>query len=641
MTHNDDSAHASVRKLPAAGQDPAKAQFTGPPARPAPLWQQLYDKLAQGVDHRIGWDRLPQVAGLAVLGGVRDILRRQNLHDTNVLPTVNPPQPQPYQPWVLTQRTADGSWNDLDYPAMGMAGSRFGRNVPLGDAVLEDARDVLSPNPRTISRALMTRNELIPAPGGNALIATWLQFMLHDWVSHGKSPTDNPWVLPLDEDDDWPDRPLLVMRTPPDPTRPDSSEKLPPTHVNVLTHWWDGSQIYGTSAAEQDFVREHAGGKLRLENGLPPYPKDPQQDPTRKPGFWLGLATMQTLFTLEHNAIAEHLGEHYPTWSDEELFQRARLINAALLAKIHTVEWTPAVISHPTTVTALHANWYGLAGQNLHNVFGRLSSNEVVSGIPGSETDHFGVPFSLTEEFVAVYRMHPLIPDTYDFRRASDNGQTLGKTEFDQLTGPAAINIMDKLPLLDILYTLGTMNAGLVTLHNFPRGLQTMRRPDNGHFIDLAATDILRNRELGVPRYTKFRRLLNLSVPATFDELTDNPTWAKEISDVYEGDIDRVDLTVGMFAETRPEGFAFSDTAFRIFILMASRRLNSDRFFTRHFNSNVYTPQGLAWIDENTMTRVLLRHCPELRTALRDSDNAFGLWHVTEAPAAGSSDSGS
>src|SRR5450631_1313493 len=55
MTHNDDSAHASVRKLPAAGQDPAKAQFVGPPARPAPLWQQLYDKLAQGVDHRIGW----------------------------------------------------------------------------------------------------------------------------------------------------------------------------------------------------------------------------------------------------------------------------------------------------------------------------------------------------------------------------------------------------------------------------------------------------------------------------------------------------------------------------------------------------------------------------------------------------------
>ena len=29
-----------------------------------------------------------------------------------------------------------------------------------------------------------------------------------------------------------------------------------------------------------------------------------------------------------------------------------------------------------------------------------------------------------------------------------------------------------------------------------------------------------------------------------------------------------------------PTGFGFSDTAFRVFILMASRRLKSDRFFT-------------------------------------------------------------
>ena len=37
---------------------------------------------------------------------------------------------------------------------------------------------------------------------------------------------------------------------------------------------------------------------------------------------------------------------------------------------------------------------------------------------------------------------------------------------------------------------------------------------------------------------------------------------------------------IGMYAERKPKGFGFSDTAFRIFILMASRRLESDRFFT-------------------------------------------------------------
>jgi hypothetical protein len=40
---------------------------------------------------------------------------------------------------------------------------------------------------------------------------------------------------------------------------------------------------------------------------------------------------------------------------------------------------------------------------------------------------------------------------------------------------------------------------------------------------------------------------------------------------------------VGMYAEPLPPGFGFSDTAFRVFILMASRRLKSDRFFTSDF----------------------------------------------------------
>ena len=49
---------------------------------------------------------------------------------------------------------------------------------------------------------------------------------------------------------------------------------------------------------------------------------------------------------------------------------------------------------------------------------------------------------------------------------------------------------------------------------------------------------------------------------------------------------------IGMYAEQKPKGFGFSDTAFRIFILMASRRLESDRFFTRDYRPEVYTQEG-------------------------------------------------
>ena len=31
-------------------------------------------------------------------------------------------------------------------------------------------------------------------------------------------------------------------------------------------------------------------------------------------------------------------------------------------------------------------------------------------------TNHFGSPFNFPEEFVSVYRLHPLIPDLIDYR---------------------------------------------------------------------------------------------------------------------------------------------------------------------------------------------------------------------------------
>jgi len=83
-----------------------------------------------------------------------------------------------------------------------------------------------------------------------------------------------------------------------------------------------------------------------------------------------------------------------------------------------------------------------------------------------------------------------------------------------------------------------------------------------------------------------------------------------------------------MYAEQRPTGFAFSDTAFRIFVLMASRRLNSDRFFTIDFTPEVYTPAGMDWLKANSMLTVVLRHFPDLAPAMRGLDNAFAPWQA-------------
>jgi hypothetical protein len=314
-----------------------------------------------------------------------------------------------------------------------------------------------------------------------------------------------------------------------------------------------------------------------------------------------------------------------PTWSDEQLFNKARLVNTALLAKIHTVEWTPAILGHPALQIGMNANWWGTGWRENHQDPGRFSKNEAITGIPGSPTNHFGVPYSLTEEFVAVYRMHPLLPDDFVLRSVTTD-ELIEEVPLEGAVGPNARAIMERLNLDDLYYSVGIAHPGAITLRNYPNFLRTLPRRDN-RMVDLAAVDILRDRERGVPRYNEFRKLLRLPPIKSFDQLTPDPELASKIKSVYDGRIDDVDLLVGMFAETPPKGFGFSDTAFRIFIVMASRRLNSDRFFSVDYTPEVYTPVGLDWVENNTMISVLLRHYPTLEPALRQSKNAFAPWN--------------
>ena len=591
----------------------------------------LFDDACTCLDQRVGWSNLPTVGGLLTLVGVRNTLRKNNLYDTGV-PQVTAENPLPTHGNVKRWRTEDGTSNDLKCPFMGSAGTRFGRNAPLAETWQESMPAIMTPSPRVVSRELMTRHTFTPATTLNLLAASWLQFQIRDWFSHGQSVKDDPWMIPLADNDTWPQPDMTVMRTMPDPTRTRAEVDTPSTHINTETHWWDGSQLYGSNVKYRDNVRSGVDGKLKLGKDHLVHPDAQalvQMQSAALAGWWVGLEMLFTLFTLEHNAICDALKAANPRWNDDELFEHARLVNAALLAKIHTVEWTTAILGHPALQIGMRANWWGLAGETIKNLFGRLSGSELVSGIPGSAADHYGVPYSLTEEFVAVYRMHPLIPDDITFWSASD-GRQLEQLKFQEIAGNSAQHICDNVNITDLFYSFGVMHPGAVTLHNYPRALQQFTRPD-GVLIDLAAHDIMRCRELGVPRYTKFREALHLRPVRTFEELTDNAAWREEIRRVYDGDIDRVDLIVGLFAETPPKGFGFSDTAFRIFVLMASRRLNSDRFFTDDFTEDVYSKTGMDWIRDNTMSSVLLRHFPRLEPSLEGVKNAFAPWNRVQA----------
>jgi len=108
--------------------------------------------------------------------------------------------------------------------------------------------------------------------------------------------------------------------------------------------------------------------------------------------------------------------------------------------------------------------------------------------------------------------------------------------------------------------------------------------------------------------------------------------------------IEDLDTLVGSLAEsTRPHGFAISETQFVVFILNASRRLYSDRFFTSSFRPEIYSKLGYDWVNDNgpiamfepepvnghahqpvsPLKRVLMRTVPELTPELEHVVNAF------------------
>jgi hypothetical protein len=608
------------------------------------------------INRVVGWHRLPALLAAANLGPYRDALRAHNLHSTS--PDVIPENPATKTTPVpnaefLYRRSSEGTFNDLTDPKlgpkMGAALTRFGRNMPLDRVYPEAEPRLLDPSPRVVSGRLLAgrddANPFVPATTLNLLAAAWIQFMTHDWFHHTPGGPGNEFKVPIDKErnDSWPGGdPMLIRRTTADPTRIPGANDGPPTYLNDGSHWWDGSQVYGNDEKETADLRNKATvpGELFLtdKDQLPIDPTTQIQQSGLVDNWWIGLSLMHTLFAREHNAIVARLRVEYPEWADrngDRLFHTARLINVALMAKIHTVEWTPAILAHPAIQIALDTNWWGIAGEKIKRLIGRISDDEIISGITGGATDHHGCPYSLTEEFVSVYRLHALMPDSIRIHRVGD-GTFVREWTLPELVNQYIGNAFKDgdgnsvLDLDDVCYSFGITHPGLPVLHNYPKFLRQLSRPDptapgGALLLDLAAVDVMRDRERGVPRYNDFRELLRLPRRRTFAEITSNRQWQRELEEVYKHP-DRVDLMVGMYAEDFPKGFGFSDTAFRIFILMASRRLESDRFFTSDYRPEIYTQVGMDWINANNMASLLLRHFPRVAPALRQVQNAFAPW---------------
>jgi hypothetical protein len=458
------------------------------------------------------------------------------------------------------------------------------------------------------------------------------------------------------------------------------------------------------------------------------------QEAVAFPDNWtIGLSFYHTLFVREHNAFVEAFrkvaartpdadsglrdparADHHISYrevSNDELFEIARLVVAAEIAKIHTIEWTPQLLYNEPLYKGMNSNWSGLFNEEsvTSQVGAALVKRLAASADPTDKNllysafaagpgivglgsvNHFGSPFNFPEEFTTVYRLHPLLPDLLEYRDLKRNANAIGEkiAVIDTFRGRAT-DMMRQRGMANWALSLGRQRLGLLALQNHPQFLQNLSLPPRlDSTIDVAALDIIRDRERGVPRFNEFRRQIGLRQLTSFEDFIDRRpgldakaklaqiALADKLREVYgqhvcdaskiistaQGkpiddclgkghgtrvdNIEDLDVVVGMLAEsTRPHGFAISETQFHIFILNASRRLFSDRFFTASFRPDFYGQFGIDWVNNNgpgdkqweagkpnghrqevsPLKRVLLRNIPELKDELRTVVNVFDPW---------------
>lgn len=579
------------------------------------------------VDKYLGWHRLPVLLGLAYLG------LRRHLHQRYNLLHVGTTGGRKYDTGKYSYRSADGTCNHPTDDKIGSRGTFFGRNMlpstsPYG---------LMDPHPTTVARKLLDRKEFVDCGKQmNMIGCSWIQLMIHDWVDHMEETQQVEIGAPAEVEGSCPFGSFKFFKNKRIAT---GSPDLKFGFLNTRTPWWDGSVVYGNDTEGMVRVRTFTDGKLKISsNQLLEHDAKGIPIAGDVRNGWAGLSLLQALFVKEHNAVCDMLIEHYPDLDDEKLYHYARLVTSAVIAKIHTIDWTVELLRTDTLLAGMRINWYGFLGKRIKDLVGPRFG-PILSGLVGLKKprDH-GIPYSLTEEFVSVYRMHSLLPDSISIRDLKSTPLEGKCPEIEEeipmmeLVGKEGEKRLSSIGMEKMLVSLGHQASGAMTMWNYPLWMKNLVPHDNdGHDrpdpIDMASLDIYRDRERGVARYNEFRRNL-LMIPITkWEDLTDDIKVIKALREVYGDDVEKLDLLVGLHAEKKIPGFAISETAFFIFLLMASRRLEADRFFTTNFNKETYTEKGLEWVNKTeTLKDVINRHFPEMTGKWMSSKSAFSVW---------------
>jgi len=485
-------------------------------------------------------------------------------------------------------RTIDGTNNNLINPTLGSANTPFLRTTT--DAY-GDGHDTPAGADQRGTRDI---SNLVDAQSGSVPIAlpesaywwAWGQFIDHDLMI-------TPIAVPTESFN------ILVPACDPvfDPnctgTATISFSRSAFIHdengvrqqLNANTHWLDGSQVYGSDDVRAQELRTLDGtGHLKVTvnstfGNLLPFNVDRfPNEPDISPIFLLAgdvranenspLTALQTLFMREHNFWADHFHSQDPTLTDDDLYFRARAIVGAEIQKITYSDFLPFLVGKHalSPYTGYNEN----VDPSIANVFG-----------------------------AAAWRFgHSLLSETV--LRLDANNQSIGNVslpgDFFQPTQITSVGIEPY--LRGLAHQKAQEIDGLIIdgVRNF-----AMR---NGGGFDLAALNMQRGRDHGLPRFNQVRLDYGLPAYTSFAALTSDTNMQAKLASAYNT-VDDIDAWVGMLVETHQPNALVGPTLIAILKDQFERLRDGDRFWYEAY----LDPTSLAFVQHNSkLSDIILRN---------------------------------
>jgi hypothetical protein len=474
-------------------------------------------------------------------------------------------------------RAIDGSGNNATHPNWGAAPTLLVQNVPMayGDNVSKMGGSS-RPNPRLISNIVVAQPDVPPHAYASNFLWMWGQFMDHDLdLTTPQTLSAAPFCS------EEADIPVPAGDSTFDPNNTgtavivfcrnsfDSTTGVDTDHqrvqTNVITSFIDASNVYGSDPVRAKDLRKLDGsGELRTVDGpgheeyLPHNVNDLPNPIPGKDRHICGdprceentnLFSMHTTWMREHNYWARKIrAESNRPLTDEEIYQRARMIVGAEIEAITYNEFLPVLIGpgaippytgykaevNPGVSTVFSTASYRMGHTLLTHVLNRLDAN-----------------------------LHPLPDGDLTLKQAFFNPQKVfssgGIEPFLRGAAHQHANAFDSFIVDDV--------------RNF-----LINDPQPGSF-DLAALNIQRGRDHGLPDYNGVRVAYGLAPKATIADVNPtNPEITRRLSAVYTN-VNDIDPWVGGVSEAPFPGAVVGELVRTVIAEQFTRSRDGDRFF--------------------------------------------------------------